>query len=126
MNPLFEGKFDELEFFARIKSRPCLFLGRKSLVLLDSFLTGMEFGFYYSGKGECLPYFRKFTDWYFETVVRDKNGYAGWLNHMLYTSAYHDDMAFDCFFSKFERYLADTHGASLPRAEEPGYKGKLE
>ena len=112
-------QFDELGFFGKIKKCPGLYLGKKSLINLTHFLAGMRFcaDLYTNGSltDSCIfPYFDKFVTWYVESYVKDPNGYAVWWNHILYTSANNDDLAFDSFFHYFGLYLREQHEIVFP------------
>ena len=109
--------FDELMFFAQMKAKPGLFIGRKSIISLRDYLHGMGHAFRYSGEGEIPRYFSAFAKWYIDAKIGCWDGYACWWNHILYICGNHDDMAFDCFFSSFESYLMEQYGLSLPEAE---------
>ena len=109
-----ESKFDELLFFAQVKKKPGLHLGAKSLLSFRDQLYGMNYAFSFYSQEESLKYFHLFVKWYHEEVLRDKNGYACWWNHILYTSGNIDADAFDSFFRVFERYLQDVHNVRLP------------
>ena len=89
------------------------------LINLTHFLAGMRFcaDLYTNGSltGSCIfPYFDQFVPWYDENYVKDQNGYAAWWNHILYTSANNDDLAFDSFFHYFELYLREQHEIVFP------------
>ena len=91
--------FDELMFFAQVKEKPGLYMGKKSLLSLRDYIFGMHHAFAFYSAEKQFVYFTEFVQWYMDEVIRDKNGYAAWWNHMLYTSGNHDDRAFDHFFS---------------------------
>ena len=110
---LTELKFDELNFFAQVKKKPGLFLGKPSLLSLRDQLFGMGYAFSCCCKEDPLFYFHSFVEWYHEEVLDDKNGYACWWNHILYISGNDDAYAFQVFFNMFERYLQDKHGLGL-------------
>ena len=112
-----ENRFDELRFFAQVKKRPGMFLGKTSLISLRDYYFGMQHAFDICTGENQFKYFGLFTDWYFENVVMDENGYACWWNHLLYVSGNNDDMAFHNFFREFEQYLKDFHNLSLPEAD---------
>ena len=103
--------FDEMNIYIRLKEKPALFFGRKSLLSLRDTLTGMLLGIQYSvdpsglPEEEHLPLLKGFIDWYHQTYVQDTNGYACWWNHILYTCGNDDSMAFDRFWERFEEYL---------------------
>lgn len=107
-------RFEELTFFAQMKKRPGLYLGKPSLLSLRDHLFGMEHAFSYTASENPLSYFRSFVCWYHETILGDKNGYACWWNHLLYTSGNDDRLAFEAFYSSFEVYLMNVHHISLP------------
>lgn len=86
---------------------------------MTHFLAGMRFGADLYTNGDltdlCIfPYFDKFVPWYDENYVKDQNGYAAWWNHILYTSANNDDLAFDSFFHYFALYLREQHEIVFP------------
>ena len=112
-----ENRFDELRFFAQVKKRPGMFLGKTSLISLRDYYFGMQHAFDICTGENQFKYFGLFTDWYFENVVMDENGYACWWNHLLYVSGNNDDLAFHNFFCEFELYLKDFHNLSLPEAD---------
>ncbi len=107
-------KFNELEFFANVKRRPGMYLGQTSLLSLRDQLFGMKYAFSFYCNESPLFYFNSFVEWYHNEVLTDKNGYACWWNHLLYTSGNFDSYAFERFFVMFERYLRDVHNLSLP------------
>lgn len=109
-----ERKFDELVFFAQVKKRPGIFLGRPSLQSFRDNLFGMEYAFSVCGAEIRLIYFRRFVKWYHEEILKDSNGYACWWNHILYISGNDDAYAFDVFFRIFEQYLRDVHHVCFP------------
>ena len=109
-----DSAFDELQFFAKVKERPALLLGKKSFLSFRDVLFGMEYAFSFYDKETPLKYFKSFVMWYHEEILEDKNGYACWWNHILYTSGNSDDCALDLFFRKFEQYLHDVHNVRLP------------
>lgn len=107
--------FDELQFFARIKERPALFLGRKSLIGLRDMLWGMNYAFYQCDKTDALIYHEGFVKWYLENKLEQITAYSAWWNHLLYTSGNNDDRAFDEFFRVFEEYLHEVYNLHLPK-----------
>ena len=109
--------FDELKFFADVKKRPGMYLGEKSLKSLRDQLFGMHYAFCACGQCDAMKYSRAFIEWYNTEVLTDKNGYACWWNHILYTSGNLDSLAFDTFFRKFERFLEEKCGVTLPQTE---------
>lgn len=109
-----EREFDELLFFAQVKKRPGLFLGKRSLLSLRDQLFGMEYAFSFYCQESPLKYFLLFIEWYHEEILKDKNGYTCWWNHILYLSGNDDAYAFDSFFKIFERYLRDIHNVCFP------------
>lgn len=109
-----ETKFDELQFFAKVKQRPELYLGATSLLSLRDQLFGMEYAFSFYTKENPLSYFRLFNTWYHEEILKDSNGYACWWNHILYISGNDDAYAFASFFRIFEKYLFTMHQITLP------------
>lgn len=109
-----ECKFDELVFFAQVKKRPGIFLGKPSLLSLRDNLFGMEYAFSFCGPESRLKYFSQFIKWYHEETLKDLNGYACWWNHILYISGNDDAYAFDSFFNIFEQYLRDVHNVCFP------------
>ena len=112
--PVAEPKFDELTFFAQVKKRPGLFLGKPSFLSLRDQLMGMGYAFSFCCQESQLPYFDMFVDWYHREILQDQNGYACWWNHILYTCGNHDAYALEAFFAVFERYLHDVHHVCLP------------
>ena len=110
-------KFDELVFFAQMKKRPGLFLGKASLLSLRDQLFGMGYAFSVCNQEDTLKYFSLFIEWYHKEKVKDLNGYACWWNHILYISGNNDAYAFDFFFNCFEQYLRDVHNLYLPEVE---------
>lgn len=110
-------RFDELEFFAKVKKKPGLFFGRSSFRSFCDMQAGMEYAFFICDLEHQFKYFHLFIDWYQETIVKVKTGYASWSNHILYTSGNRDDLALDSFFRWFERYLRDVHNLCLPEVE---------
>ena len=121
---VFDKEFDELVHFARLKKTPGAYFGKASLLSLRDNLFGMSEAFSYCHCEDNLKYFHSFIQWYNETVLDDKNGYACWWNHILYTSGNNDELAFDAFFRKFEEYLNDIHGLGLPEVDWPPYSKK--
>lgn len=115
-----ENRFDELRFFAEVKRRPGMFLRKTSLISLRDYIFGMYYVFDIYACENQFEYFGSFTDWYFENVVRDQNGYACWWNHFLYVSGNNDDLAFHNFFREFEKYLKNYHDLCLPELEQKG------
>lgn len=116
-----ESKFDELLFFAEVKKRPGVYLGKPSLLSLRDQLFGMDYAFSFYNQESPLKYFRLFVNWYHEEILKDQNGYACWWNHMLYTSGNDDACAFASFFDILESYLRDVHDVHLP---DEGTEGK--
>ncbi len=57
--------FDELQFFAKVKARPGLYLGWPSLFSLRDQLFGMDHAFHLCGVTDALPCFSGFILWYF-------------------------------------------------------------
>jgi len=94
-----------------------MFLGLPSLLSLRDNLIGMGYAFTYCSNEDPLKYFHLFIAWYHETILSDKNGYACWWNHILYTSGNDDAYAFDVFFNRFEQYLRDEHNLYLPEVK---------
>lgn len=109
--------FDELAFFARVKKRPGMFLGKPSLVSLRDMLGGMRYAFSCCHQKDSLKYFDQFIAWYHREKLKDRNGYACWWNHILYTSGNNDVYAFESFFRYFEQYLREAHDLCLPQVE---------
>lgn len=109
-----DTRFDELVFFAQVKKRPGLFLGKPSLLSFRDQLFGMNYAFSFYCQESPFPYYDLFVTWYQEEIIKDLNGYACWWNHMLYTSGNDDAYAFESFFTEFEKYLRDVHHVSLP------------
>lgn len=110
------ANFDELTFFAQVKSRPGMYLGSASLRSLRDQLFGMDYAFSVCGAEDPLKHFHSFVTWYHENVICDLNGYACWWNHILYISGNDDTYALKAFFDRFEQYLLDQHDLSLPDA----------
>lgn len=111
------NQFDELLFFAQMKNRPSVYMGKPSLLSLRDQLFGMEYAFSFYNQESPLKYFRSFIEWYHEEKIKDLNGYACWWNHILYTSGNNDAYAFEMFFNYFEKYLLDNHNLSLPEVK---------
>ena len=107
-------QFDELTFFAEVKKRPGMYFGVPSLHSLRDLLLGMEYAFSFCCHETPLRYFRSFVSWYQNEMIADRNGYACWWNHLLYTCGNDDRYAFDSFFVVFEQYLLEAHHVSLP------------
>lgn len=113
-----ESKFDELELFAKIKRRPGMYFGTKSILFLHIFLSGVICGTFLAGQDYEFHYFHGFNDWYMNKKnVTDKNGYVIWWNHILYTSGNYDSEAFDIFFKYFEEYLLEQYNITLPEVK---------
>ncbi len=115
--------FDELSLLRRIKAKPGIFFGKKSLLSLRDFLWGVDYGISAATNDQLrqksnLPCFDGFVNWYIRRFVQDDNGYAAWWNHILYTSGNNDDRAFDNFFRYFEQYLKEEHSCGLSE-EQP-------
>ena len=112
------AEFDELIFFAKVKKRPGMYLGRKSLISLRDQLFGMTYAFSVCGHSDVLKLFRGFIEYYNNKLfLTDQNGYVCWWNHILYTSGGIDDLAFDSFYRKFETYLFEEHNLVLSEVE---------
>ena len=109
-----ERIFNELIFFAQIKKRPGLFLGKPSLLSFRDQLFGMDYAFSFCYQESPFKYFNLFVTWYHEEIIKDPNGYSCWWNHILYTSGNDDACAFKSFFREFEKYLRDVHNVCLP------------
>ena len=110
--------FDELLFFAKIKKRPGMFLGEKSLLCLRNQLFGMQYAFSACGRPDALKLFMDFVECYHQQLfLTDANGYVCWWNHLLYTSGNHADGALDLFFDKFEAHLLSRHQLKLPEVD---------
>ncbi len=110
-------EFNELQFFAEIKKRPQMYLGKRSLISLRDYYFGMMHAFEIYNYNNQFRLFHLFTDWYTENVIKDLNGYACWWNHMLYISGNDDSYALQVFFIEFEKYLKEYHNLSLPDIE---------
>lgn len=106
--------FDELLFFAQVKKRPGAHLGVPSLLSFRDQLFGMMYAFSFCYQETPLRYFNEFVQWYHNEVLPDKNGYACWWNHLLYTSGNMDELAFYDFFRCFESWLLEHHNIRLP------------
>lgn len=107
--------FDELAFFAKVKQRPGMYLGKKSLLSLRDQLFGMTFAFRACGHPDALYYFTAFIETYNKQLLElDGNGYACWWNHLIYTSGNCDNLAFDAFYINFESYLKREYQLTLP------------
>ena len=102
------NEFDELKFWTIMKRRPAMYLGKKSIVRLETFLNGISYALNYNpGR---FPYFSGFNDWYMKKEKVDtQRGYVIWWNHILYTNGNMDDEAFDSFLRYFEEYLKEVH-----------------
>ncbi len=111
-------EFDELMFLAQMKAKPGLYIGCKSLLSLRDYLFGMQHAFLIVYQQNAFPYLKQFIDWYQANKIHDRNSYACWWNHILYTSGGFDDHAFDSFFKVFESYLQKEHGVALPEAKQ--------
>ena len=111
-----DSTFDELEFFAKMKTKKyaALHLGKSSLMSFRDHYFGMEDAFSFYTKESPFVYFHAFQTWYLEEVIRDLNGYACWWNHILYISGNDDVYAYEQFFDLFERYLLTVHHITLP------------
>ena len=107
-------RFDELQFFAKVRKMPGVWLGKPSLLSLRDQLFGMRYAFELCGQKDALNYCFSFVKWYEAGQVREENGFACWWNHMLYISGNNDEQAFDTFFRYFERYLKECRGLTLP------------
>ncbi|MBQ7887056.1 MAG: hypothetical protein IJ313_09215 [Clostridia bacterium] len=111
-------EFNELVFFSKVKRRPGMFFGRKSLISLRDQLGGMIYAFSVCGNPDALKLFKGFVGYYNNWIFHtDRNGYACWWNHLLYISGGMDEIAFDSFFRKFEAYLLEEHNLKLPETE---------
>lgn len=111
-----ECKFDELLFFAQVKKRPGVHLGKPSLLSFRDQLFGMDYAFSFYCQESPLKYFHSFVTWYHKEIIKDLNGYACWWNHILYISGNNDSYAFETFLNIFEQYLRDIHNVCLPEA----------
>ena len=109
-----DRNFNELVFFAQIKKRSGLFLGKPSLLSFRDQLLGMDYAFSFYCQESQLKYFNLFVTWYHQEIIKDLNGYACWWNHILYTSGNDDACAFKSLFREFEKYLRDVHNVRLP------------
>ena len=109
-----ECSFNELVFFAQIKRRPGVFLGKPSLLSFRDQLFGMNYAFSFCCQESPFTYFDLFVTWYHEEIIKDLNGYACWWNHILYISGNNDAYAFESFFRIFEKFLRDVHNVCLP------------
>lgn len=104
-------EFNEIKMWNDIKNKPGMFFGKRSIILLNSFLNGIKYSF---EKNSCLLYFQGFNEWYMKKRnVDTNNAYTIWWNHILFTSGNNDDLAFDAFISYFEEYLQEQFGLSL-------------
>ena len=115
---------NELQLISRIKEKPYLYFGRRSLVGLRDFLFGVRVGANAAPErpGEAvtaLPYYHAFIDEYSKALWQreGRNGYVCWWNHMLYVAGGSDATAFDVFFHAFERWLREERGAALPAVD---------
>ncbi|MBQ6373064.1 MAG: hypothetical protein IJJ45_01110 [Clostridia bacterium] len=106
------ARFDELQFFSRLRAKPGLFLGGRRITGLRDMIAGIGYAFDYADG--VFPLFEGFVDWYRENHIKDDHGYAAWWNHLLYANGGRDDRAFDDFMDLFEGYLRDQHQLSLP------------
>ena len=114
------AEFDELMFFGRMKARYGAHIGKKSILSLRDYIGGMEYAFWLmDGTYGHFKYFGEFIDWYAETYIQDRNGYAAWWNHLLYTSGNFDNLAFDAFYGCFESFLEEVHHRKLPEPAFP-------
>jgi len=116
--PNTDSKFDELVFFAQVKKKPGLFFGEPSLLSFRDLLFGMEYAFCFYCQESPFKYFSLFVTWYHEEIIKDRNGYACWWNHILYISGNDDAYAFESFFREFEKYLRNVHNVCLPEENE--------
>ena len=105
-------QFHELLFFAQVKHRPGMFLGKASLLSLRDQLFGMDYAFSFHDP-DAMRYFHGFVSWYHETLLDGSDAYACWWNHLLYTSDNDDVQAFSAFFNVFEQYLQQVHNLHL-------------
>ena len=104
-------EFNEIKMWNDIKNKPGMFFGKRSIILLNSFLNGIKYSF---EKNSCLLYFQGFNEWFMKKRnVDTNNAYTIWWNHILFTSGNNDDLAFDAFISYFEEYLQEQFGLSL-------------
>ena len=111
-------EFDELIFFAEVKKRLGMFLGRKSLISLRDQLFGMIYAFSACGYPDALKFFKAFIEYCNNKLfLTDQNGYVCWWNHILYTSGGMDDLAFDQFYRDFSEYLLKEYNLKLPEVE---------
>lgn len=110
-------KFDELVFFAQVKKKPGVFLGKPSFLSLRDQLFGMDYAFSFYNQESPLKYFHLFIEWYHKEICKDLNGYACWWNHILYVSGNDDAYAFESFLNCFEQYLRDVHNLRLPEVK---------
>ena len=111
-------EFDELIFFAEVKKRLGMFLGRKSLISLRDQLFGMIYAFSACGYPDALKFFKAFIEYYNNKLfLTDQNGYVCWWNRILYTSGGMDDLAFDQFYRDFSEYLLKEYNLKLPEVE---------
>ncbi len=62
-----ENRFDELRFFAEVKKRPGMFLGKTSLISLRDYIFGMQHAFNFYTDENQFKYFSLFADWHFIT-----------------------------------------------------------
>ena len=107
------NEFNELRFWAKIKKRPELYLGQRSIVRLDIFIKGISYALNYNH--DTFSYFNGFDDWYMEKQKADiRNGYVDRKSVVQGINGNQDDVAFDFFIRYFEKYLKEIHNVTLP------------
>lgn len=110
--------FDELAFFAGVKKRPAMYIGRRSLIGLRDMVFGMKLAFSFCGERDALRYYTEFIERCNRRLMEtDSNGYSCWWNHMLYISGNDDELALMHFFREFERFLDEEYGEKLPEVK---------
>ena len=106
-------ELEMLTMMAKMKTKPGVFFGRKSLMSLRDQLWGMMYAFDICGHEEAMKYFRSFTETY-NAKLLEKGSCSAWWHHILNESGESDEEAFDLFFRRFECFLWNEYGLKLP------------
>lgn len=111
--------FHELDFFAKVKKRPGLYLIEKSFHSLRHVIFGISYAFVFCCKmKDPFVLLDGFVQWYEASAFGPvRNGYECWWNRIVYESGNSDALAFDLFYDLFENYLKEECSLALPDVE---------
>lgn len=93
-----------LSMVLKIKSKPGLYIGNKSITKLRSFLDGFSVGYSYPNVMNLFPGFQDYIELKYSCKLT-----ISWNDILLFFSNNKEDVAFDLFFEELELFLKENN-----------------